>query len=789
MTTAVFPVHAKTHPIALAENIFIRGNYRFTVLKDGLLRIEFDPLLSFTDLPTQAIWFRNLGKVDFHTSDRPFFTLSTSRFSVVLKDEHVLDEQSLTVLCYATKQVWHYGDPDNSFPGTARTLDGANGKTPLGSSVISKTGIAVLDDHDSLLLDENLWPMNRPKTVDLYLFIYGHDYLDAVKAYYDLSGRTPLIPRYILGNWWSKYWAYRDEDLLSIADRFAQEQIPLSVIIVDMDWHITAIPGVQDYWAGWTGYTVNEQLFPDYPGFIKKLHDKGLHTSVNLHPAGGVKSYEKQYDQFCRAVGTDPLKKETIPFDSADPLHMKAYFEVLLHPYEEQGVDFWWIDWQQGNKSKTEGLDPLWMLNHLHFYDAARHDDKRPFTFSRWSGKGAQRYPIGFSGDTHITWDSLDYQPYFTSQASNIGFSHWSHDIGGHMSGTEDPELYTRWVQFGCFSPILRLHSCSNPYAVREPWRYEAPYRTIITEYMKLRGQLIPYLYTAAYQTHRIGLPLILPLYYAHPSVEASYHAHNTYYFGSELLVHPITRPLDSESKRVLETFYLPPGKWTHFTTGIQLTGGQEVTMPFALDELGVFAKAGAILPLDGSTVSNGAPLPTHWVVHVFPGEGNIYTLYEDDGTSNHYLTGQRYETVFTYSEHQGRISFRILPATVRPDYIPKERSYEVIFHGIKANHPNARFDEQGTHVVLKQQDTTVAQTIVLSDIQPCASSEALLRGIDRFLVSLTLGHDRKTAIAESFRKSIQKAPIQRTYHDLPLKHRAVFDAYLKLLLPPKNVR
>lgn len=787
MSTSLFPVHAKTNSHPLPEHVFIRGNYRFTLITDGILRVEFDPLHRYIDEPTQAIWFRNTGKVDFTVSDRPYFSLATKRFSLMLIDDQTLSETALTVTCFATKTSWHYGDTNETMPGTARTLDGADGKTPLGTSVLSRSGIAILDDHDSLILDAHLWPMHRPTSVDFYVFAYGHDYLEAVKGYYAISGDTPLIPRYILGNWWSKYWAYKDTDLLAIADRFASEHIPLSVMIVDMDWHITAIPGIQDYWAGWTGYTVNTNLFPDYPGFISKIHQRGLRTSVNLHPAGGVKSYEKQYQAFCEAVGADASTKETIPFDSADPLHMKAYFDVLLHPYENQGVDFWWIDWQQGNRSKTEGLDPLWMLNHLHFYDSARDPKKRPFTFSRWSGKGAQRYPIGFSGDTHITWDSLAYQPYFTAMASNIGFGHWSHDIGGHMSGIEDPELYTRWVQFGCFSPILRLHSCSNPYAVREPWRYEAPYRTIISDFMRLRGQLIPYLYTAAHRNASKRIPLILPLYFHHPEIESCYEQDNTYYFGSELLVHPVTKPIEQETRRVIEPIYLPPGKWMHFSSNLLLGGDSTYQLPFALEDIGLFAKPGAILPLDGSACANGAPAPTHFIIHVFPGEGNIYTLYEDDGQSTDYLRGHYYETVFTYSEHQGRISFRILPSHIVPDYIPSTRSYEVIFHSIRGEHAFGYIDELGTHVKIDASLTNQAHTIVLQDYAQAKPCEAVQRMVDRYLVSLTLPHGVKTAIAEAFKKSIQKAPIQRTYKDLSLAHRRVLDSYLKLLLPPQK--
>lgn len=131
----------------------------------------------------------------------------------------------------------------------------------------------------------------------------------------------------------------------------------------------------------------------------------------------------------------------------------------------------------QGTNTKIEGLDPLWMLNHFHYLDSGR-DGKRPMTFSRYAGPGSHRYPVGFSGDTHITWDSLDFQPYFTNTASNIGYGWWSHDIGGHMMGYRDEELEVRWYQYGVFSPINRLHSSNSRFSGKEPWKFSMEART-----------------------------------------------------------------------------------------------------------------------------------------------------------------------------------------------------------------------------------------------------------------------------------------------------------------------
>src|SRR5690606_14376337 len=189
-----------------------------------------------------------------------------------------------------------------------------------------------------------------------------------------LSGPVPLIPRWALGNWWSRYWAYTARELLDLMHDFKAHEIPLSVCIVDMDWHL----------EGWTGYTWNPQYFPDPPAFIDEIHRLGLKTALNLHPADGIGPHEAQYARMAAALEIDPDSRRPIPFDLEDPRFARAYFELLHHPYEDMGVDFWWMDWQQGNPCRLPGLNLLWWINHLHFNDLGRRPEKRPFIFSRW---------------------------------------------------------------------------------------------------------------------------------------------------------------------------------------------------------------------------------------------------------------------------------------------------------------------------------------------------------------------------------------------------------------------
>src|SRR5262249_12796642 len=240
-------------------------------------------------------------------------------------------------------------------------------------------------------------PRKRPGATDWYFMAYGHDYPRALADYTRIAGRIPLPPRFAFGTWWSRYWAYSEPELRQLVREFQDHHVPLDVLVIDMDWHLD----------GWTGYTWNPKYFPDPEGFLKWVHEQGLRVTLNLHPAEGVGKQEKQFADFARRMGFDPAKIDGVPFDPADPKFVEAYFDLLHHPLEKQGVDFWWIDWQQGMQTRIAGLDPLWWLNYLHWMDMeqrAEQTHRRPLLFSRWGGLGNHRYQIGFSGDTYSNW-------------------------------------------------------------------------------------------------------------------------------------------------------------------------------------------------------------------------------------------------------------------------------------------------------------------------------------------------------------------------------------------------
>jgi alpha-glucosidase (family GH31 glycosyl hydrolase) len=654
---------------------------RFTILTSQLIRLEYSPTARFEDRPSQVFWQRDQPVPSFEidrTPDRLIITTAHLRLTYHITARG-LAQDTLSIEVFATRQTWKYGTRDDwqNLRGTTRTLDGVNGAVWLERGLVSRAGWAVVDDSTTLVFNDQGWLESRDASdrLDMYFFGYGHDYAQAVRDFCRISGEVPLIPRYILGNWWSRYWAYTQAELTDLMRDFATREIPLSVCIVDMDWHITNTGNAS---TGWTGYTWNRELFPDPAGFIAWLHAQGLRTALNLHPADGVYPHEEQYGAMARALDIDPATQQPIEFDLSDPKFRQAYFEILHHPYEALGVDFWWLDWQQGTHSQSAGLDPLMALNHLHFYDLGRDGSKRPFIFSRWFGLGNQRYPIGFSGDSVVSWESLAFQPYFTATAANVGYGWWSHDIGGHMQGLEDGELYARWVQLGVFSPILRLHSTNNPYQDRRPWAQAEPFYAVIRAALQLRHQLIPYLYTLAWRNQVDGLPLITPMYYEHPEAEAAYRCPQQYRFGTELIAAPFTSPLDPDTRLSRQQVWLPAGDWINFFTGDHYVGDRWITVYGTLDEIPVFARAGAIVPLAPRgdwKVGN----PDALEIQIFPQHAGRFVLYEDDGETMAYQHGHLCLTAFEMRGTQ----FSIEPGTGDVAIVPPLRAYRLIFRRI----------------------------------------------------------------------------------------------------------
>ncbi len=744
-------------PFARKEAVICGRDYRITVLTSRLFRLEYEPSGRFLDGATQTALCR-----DFPL---PAFTVSETETELTMETEHVRLSYdrlpfSRTGLRATLKgafavygSVWHFGDTEKNLGGTARTLDEADGEIPVENGLMSFHGYTVLDDSASMGMDEEgrLTPA-RPHGTDLYLFAYGHDFRAAMKDFLHLSGRVPVVPRFALGNWWSRYYPYTQEEYMQLMERFEKEGIPLSVSVLDMNWHVTEID--PKYGTGWTGYTWDREKFPEPEKLLAWLHSHGLKVTLNDHPADGIRACEESYARMAEEMGEDPKEGKPFPFDAASERFLKALEKAVLEPLEKMGVDFWWLDWQQKGGTTDPGMDPLFVLNHTRYLHAL-NTGRPALILSRYGGPGSHRYPIGFSGDTCITWASLHFQPWFTAAAANIGYGWWSHDIGGHMHGAYDPELTTRWVQFGVFSPIMRLHSSNNPFMCKEPWLFPAEYARTMTDFLRLRHRLLPWLYTQNVHCSEDGEMLIRPLYYEiGGDWDLYFRRCSQYLMGDCLTVCPLTQPMDAASQMSETEARLPEGIWTDFFTGWRYSGGRKLKLYRPLGLIPVLVRPGGILPMDGAEIpAGGDRLPEKILLKMFPtGEGET-ELIEDNGL----LPGENgYSRAVTRIRMrlEGGLTVEILPVEGDASLLPENRRYSVELNGVSDTPP----DEASCGFTSKYDADTRALTVYPEKTActlfwrkvPEAPALKTAAWLEKLLLQAHIGYDLKNAVLQA---------------------------------------
>jgi len=699
-----------TDPVADPKAIVTLGKARFTVLTPQMIRMEWAADGKFEDHASFVFLNRRLPvpKFDQSISDHGHkLAIKTSALTLTYtpgKDGRFTPEDLTIELTVDGKPVtWRPGQVDDqNLQGTTRTLDGALGektKEPIEPGLVSRSGWAIVDDSSRPLFDssdfsfkdgENSpwpWAIERPAgdRQDWYFLGYGHDYRQALGDYVRVAGRIPLPPRFAFGAWWSRYWAYSDQEIEEIIRGFHENDVPLDVFVIDMDWHPTfgggyATQDASGHGKGWTGYSWNKLLFPDPTQFLDKLHADHLETSLNLHPASGIQPWEDAYPAMAKAMGIDPATKQYVPFDITDKKWATNYMNLVLHPLEKQGINFWWLDWQQEPDTKMAGVTPTWWLNYVHFTDQQR-EGNRPLLFHRWGGLGNHRYQIGFSGDSVSVWPSLAFQPWFTATAANVGYAYWSHDIGGHMPGVVEPELYTRWVQFGAFSPILRTHTTKNPDSERRIWAYPEPFSAILRSAFQLRYALQPYIYTEARRTYDTGVAFFRPLYYDWPDAPEAYTSKGEYLYGDQLLVAPVVTPAEKSTGLSTEKVWLPQGEWIEWPTGKHLTGPASFDRSFSIDQIPVYVKAGAIVPMQPPMRYTGEKPVDPLIVNVWPlqpGSSSSYSVYEDSGVAVEYQHGIFARTPIRAAQTGDTLRVEIGPAEGSYPGMLKTRSYEL---------------------------------------------------------------------------------------------------------------
>jgi hypothetical protein len=684
-------------PVANPQAVVVSDEMRFTVLTPEMIRMEWSAQKQFEDRASFVVVNRKLPVPEYTTETNDgYLYIKTTQLTLRYKigtfplTDPVGDENlRITFRMNGEEACWYPGKPDpQNLKGTTRTLDRADGDVRdwLEDGLLSRSGWAVIDEKQrrndgslSLMFDRSQevdWVAQRadPESLDWYFLGYGHDYKKALGDFTQIAGKIPLPPLYAFGYWYSKYQRYSEQDFKDIVNEIKANDIPIDVMVIDMDWHLDGWTGRTDR-TEWTGWTWNRDLFPDPVGFLGWLHGQNLKTTLNLHPADGVGPYDTHYTELAQELGLST--GETIPWNIEKKDFYQAFFKHILRPHENNGVDFWWIDWQQWSIARNEtDLGNTFWLNHVFYTDKQRQHQTRPMIFHRWGGLGNHRYQIGFSGDAFANFPSLAFQPYFTATASNVCYGYWSHDIGGHIQDWDNnPELYLRWIQYGVFSPILRTHATNAAHIERRMWKY--PNFPLMRQALELRYALIPYIYTYARYTYDTGISLCRPMYYDYPEQEEAYRYEEQYMFGNDMLIAPIAAAADSATGLSAKTIWLPEGKWYEAATGTLLEGNQVVTRNFTQEQIPYYYKEGAIIPLYPE-LKHLKERPGTLILQFAPGDSGECDLYEDENDNDLYQKGRYAVTKITQRAEKNKCLYTIHPVQGSFDGMPQARCYEI---------------------------------------------------------------------------------------------------------------
>ncbi len=688
------------NPLPQQEAVVVSGSARFTILTPRLIRIQYSTTKQFEERATFAVVNRRLPVPRFTSKEEGgYLTIETDSLTLRYKVGSKINRQhknstvlGITFQMNGRQILWYPGKDDAlNLLGTQRTLDGDIGDThrvSLEKGLLSRDGWAILDESPSTergdgsrsfpfdkVVDGIPW-VGKPvdaNAIDWYFFGYGHQYKDALGDYVRIAGRQPLPPKFMFGYWYSKYQAYKQSEVQQLLRDMEERDVPHDVFMIDCDWH-------QNSWTGWTW---NKSLFPNPASLLSWMHTHNTKTALNLHPADGIGSSDDNFSKIRADMGLD-ANATNVPWQLEDSTFYRTFFKNIMRVREKQGVDFWWIDWQQDLTSKyISGLGQTFWLNHV-FYNDMRlnRTDRRPVIFHRWGGMGSHRYPIGFSGDTFATYGTLQFESYITATAANVCFGYWGHDGGGYLQPNNistDPELVLRWMQFCVFQPIFRTHGSSQSGCERRIWKFSN--FDLQRDAFQLRYTLVPYIYTAARQAYDTGVSICRPLYYEWPEENLAYSVEDEYLFGNDILCSPVSTPTESDDASERKT-WLPEGLWYDMCRGRMLAGGHTITDRYALSEIPCFIRMGSIIPCN-PVLQHLKTEPASLVLWVIPGADGEGSLYEDQGDSEAYKEGAYAMTRFSQKHSAEGTVLTIFARTGSYEGMPEQRAWQAVFFSI----------------------------------------------------------------------------------------------------------
>jgi alpha-glucosidase len=544
-----------------------------------------------------------------------------------------------------------------------------------------------------------------------YYFFAGPDPKRVVQAYTALTGRVPLPPLWTLGYQQCRFTYYPEARVREIAHLLREKKIPADVIYLDIDYQ-------QDY----APFTINREYFPHFEQMIADLRAQGIRiiAITDLHikknPNHSYLPYDSgmKQDMFVKNPDGSVFVGPVWPGDSVFPdftlTRVRDWWGKLYQEFLAMGVSGFWNDMNEPavfqRADKTMPLDTrhrlddgTWldhravhnmfgMQNARATYEGLRklQGDERPFVLTRAAYAGTERYAATWTGDNSATWNHLWMS---TPMLLNLGLSGYplsGDDIGG-FAGTPPPDLLTRWYEVGAFNPIYRNHANKGT-GDHEPWAGGPQHEAIRRRYIELRYKLLPYIYTGMEETTRTGVPFMRPLFLDYPQVEGFYRDDRDFLFGGDILVAPVL----TEKVDPMEVT-LPPGDWYDFWTSQKHASGEKLTLHPALDEMPIYVRAGAIIPMQPLVQSTSEKPNGPLQVQLYPGDDCRGSLYQDDGHTFGYQRGEFLRV--HYSCQASTSSVRVSAKTEKAAFQPWWNSAEVTIFGAPAEPKQVRVGNQ----------------------------------------------------------------------------------------------
>lgn len=595
------------------KNVIRGDKYRFTILTPRLIRLEYNKDNIFEDRATSLVVNRDLGKVNFSVNETDIsLNITTEYFTLTYSKSQPITSHNIKVVVNGTDREWRPGNKEiRNVGGINYSLDYFENNLKLDRGLYSLDGYTVIDDSKNFVIENETF-IPRGECIDLYLFVYKSDLGLCLQDYFNLTGYPSIIPRYALGAWWYKNDAYNMYDIDNIIKKFNDHHIPISVFLLGSKWHNNVC-----------NYSYDLSLF-DVNNIRNFYLSKKQKFGLTINPELPINQVDPLFNQLYTYFNQPGNILNLIPLDNNK---ISIYLNTIVNYLLSSGIKLFNIDYY--NPQDKYGL---FLLNHYHYTIA--NLSERGVILSRNPGIAPHRYPIIYSGRTKVSWDTLKILPTYNNSASNMGVCWHAHAIGGYYGGIEDDELYIRYIQFGVFSPIFILASDTGKYYKREPWRWNQIKLSVIKEYMQLRNKLVPYIYNEGYVYHKYGVPIVQPLYYKYPKIYDEPNYVNQYFFGSKIMISPITKKKNPEMNRVVQRIFIPKGVWYDYATGKKFSGNKYYVSFYKEEDYPIFVKEGSIIPM---SLDDDTNCPRNMEIQVFPAENGLYgnyELYEDDGIS-----------------------------------------------------------------------------------------------------------------------------------------------------------